>query len=116
MKCKGIPVTEDGLQRLKMLEDMFLYPPRFRFEFSCTDTSLAQPRAEVTANLTGQLGPLQCKIPLSIDEAMLLIPATGWTSPISSPSGKLLNSLLRLENALFCREQHNSCQNTERCC
>ena len=55
-------------------------------------TSLT-PRAEVTANFTGQLGPLQCRIPLSTNEAMSWVPATGQTSPISiPPSGKLLNS------------------------
>ena len=101
MECKGKPVTEDSLQKLKMLEDELLYPPRFRFEFSCTNPSLAQSKAEVTATFTGQPGPLQIRIPLltNEDEVTSIVPVTAGISPVNTFTfSKLLYSLtIRLE-------------------
>lgn len=95
MECKGKPVTEDSLQKLKMLEDELLYPPRFCFEFSCTNPSLAQSKAEVTATFTGQPGPLQIRIPLLTDEVLAhYIPITAGISLVNtSPLSKFLDSL-----------------------
>ena len=101
MECKGKPVTEDSRAKLKMLEDELLYPPRFRFEFSCTNPSLAQSKAEVTASFTGQTGQLQTRIHLltNENEVMSFVPVTAGISLVNtSPLSKLLDSLtIRLE-------------------
>ena len=51
--CKGKKVSKRNIERLKLLEKDLIYPPRLRFQFVCTNQSLAKIVTKVETTLNG---------------------------------------------------------------
>lgn len=75
MGCKDRPVTEQDIEKLEVMQETLLYPPRLCFKFHCIDIHVA--KAQVKAIIKGGSDiPLQLNINLSLTD---LIP----TSPVN---------------------------------
>ena len=53
MNCRGRDVTEEDIERLKLLEEALVYPPRLRFQFVCHNKDHAQECTKVEVTLNG---------------------------------------------------------------
>lgn len=53
MGCKGKDVSENDIEKLEILEDVMIYPPRLRFQFVCTDQAHANKVTKVKVTFIG---------------------------------------------------------------
>ena len=72
MGCKGGEVTSDHKEKLKLLEKMLSYPPRFRLKFQLEEDIIAVRSQNVSVRINGVQPPTTDTITLEITGICIL--------------------------------------------
>ena len=69
MGCEAGNVNKENIEMLQMMEDLLLYPPRFRYIFSCLNSVVAVDTTKVKAIFSGTSKPLHINVTLKKPQA-----------------------------------------------
>ncbi|XP_019862554.1 PREDICTED: uncharacterized protein LOC109591219 [Amphimedon queenslandica] len=116
MGCEAGNVNKENIEKLQLMEETLLYPPRLRYTFSCLNSFIALDTTKVKAIFSGMSKPLQINVTLkkpqeneSASTTQLTPPLTPNIAPANDiKSDAVLMKILIVTADIFCDDHRGS--------